>query len=272
MMSEMATGLFERAICQSGTAALSMAPKESAIADAERVGQDLFSRLGVDSVEQARALSWIEIIQSEIDAMVPREVYRPTVDNHYLSKTYYETLVGGQPSDVPLMVGATTGDYPSLRTGLQVAMPVRAEYSRAPLYVYQFTRVPAGLAKKAVPSCHGCELPYLFNYPEMFVNNYRFNLVLDPETGMKPEIADLDQDGTTGTDGDAEDILAALEWDTVDSQYADTVMTVWTNFAKTGSPNTDTLNWPAYTTGNDQLVEFGQSTVEVKGGLATAFP
>jgi para-nitrobenzyl esterase len=272
MMSERAVGLFHQAACQSGSTAFSMASKEEVIAGAEKVGEDLFTRLGVESIEQARAKSWVEIIQSEVDAMIPREVYRPTVDNYYLSKTYYETLLDGQPSDVPLLVGATAGDYPNLRSGLQAAMPLRAAHSRAPLYVYKFTRVPAGLDAKGVPSCHGCELPYLFNYPAMFVNNYRFNLVLDPATGMKPDIADLDEDGTTGTDGDNDDVLAALEWDEADDKVADTLMTVWTNFAKTSNPSTDDLTWPPYSTDNDQYVDFGQSNIEVKSTLGEAFP
>jgi para-nitrobenzyl esterase len=272
MMSEMSVGLFARAICQSGTTELSMAPKETVIADNEKVGQDLFSRLAVESLEKARARSWIEIIESEIAAAVPREVYRPTVDNHYLSKTYYDTLLAGQPSDVPLLVGSTAGDYPSLKAGLTAAMPLRAAHSQGPLYVYKHTRVPAGFAATGIPSCHGCELPYVFNYPDIFVNNYRFNLILDPATGMKPAIADLDNDGTTGTDGDADDILAALEWNDVDDEFAETLMTIWTNFAKTGSPSTDNLSWPAYTTDNDQYVEFGQSAVEAKSGLNAAFP
>lgn len=49
-------------------------------------------------------------------------------------------------------------------------------------------------------------------------------------------------------------------------------MTVWTNFAKTGNPSTNTLDWPAYSTDNDQYMEFGQSRIEVKNGLADAFP
>jgi para-nitrobenzyl esterase len=272
MMSEMAKGLFKQAICESGTTALPMAPKESVIEDAEKVGEDLFNRLGVESVAQARALTWIEIIQSELDAMVPREVYRPTVDNHYLSKTYWETLVAGQPSDVPLLIGSTAGDYPRLMTGLQQTMPLRAAYSHGPLHVYKFTRVPSGLAKRGVPSGHGCELPYLFNYPDMFLTNYNFDLVLDPATGMRPAIDDLDGDGMTGTDGDADDIRTALEWNDDDDRVADTLMTVWTQFAKTGNPSTDSLDWPAYSTERDQYVEFGQSTIEVKTGLGDAFP
>jgi para-nitrobenzyl esterase len=48
------------------------------------------------------------------------------------------------------------------------------------------------------------------------------------------------------------------------------MMTIWTNFAKTGNPSTTTFTWPAYTAANDTYAELG-TTPAAKTGLATAF-
>jgi para-nitrobenzyl esterase len=232
MASPMAAGLFHKAICMSGTAVLSpTSTNESAIAAAEAVGIDLFDRLGIASVAQARALPWTAIVQSDIDNNVSREVYRPTVDYLYTSKNFYNTIKDGQPSDVPFLVGCTSGDYPTLIEGLIFNMPFRDLYSRAPKYVYKFSRVPAEGAAQGKLVSHGAELKYLFNYPSS----------TDPT------------------------------WNTLDWQIADMTMTMWSNFAKTGNPSIAGFDWPAYTTANDTYVEIGPTETTVKTGLGAAF-
>lgn len=273
MTSPMAAGLFQKAVCQSGTSPLApTSTKESVIASAEAVGISLFTRMGITSIEQARALPWTAFVQSDIDAKVSREVYRPTVDNHYVSKTFYGTIMDGQPSDVPLMLGATSGDYPTIIKGLQENVPFRATYGKAKLFAYRFSRVPAGWASLGLASGHGGELPYLFDYPAGLVSNFQYGLVLDPSTGAKPVIGDLDGNGVTGTAGDVADILASAGWNADDSAIGETTMTLWANFARTGDPSTSALTWPAFTTTNDTYVEIGPgAAASVKTGLATAF-
>jgi para-nitrobenzyl esterase len=273
MISPMAKGLFHKAVCQSGTNAIpSDATNESLIATAEEVGKALFTRIGASSVAQARALPWTAIVQADIDNNIPRETYRPAIDNHYLSKTLYDSIRDGQENDVPLMIGATNGDYPRLRSGLREVMPFRAAHSKSKIYVYEFSRVPAGWADRGILCGHACELPYLFDHPPMFVNNYLYDLVQDPTTGMRAPIADLNGDGVSGTDGDAADILGSVHWDESDSDYALKVMTIWSNFAKTGDPSTPDLKWTPYTPDSDTYVEFGLDKIEVKTGLVRSSP
>ncbi len=273
MISPLATDLFHKAACQSGSSAIpSGTTIESSIAAAEAVGEALFMRIGASTVEEARALPWTAIVQADIDNEIPRQTYRPSIDNYYLSKTMHDAIVDGQPSDVPLLIGATNGDYPSLRAGLRDVMPFRSRYSKSPLYVYKFSRTPAGWAERGILSGHSGELPYLFNYPAMFVNNYLLDLVQDPATGGRPEIGDLNGNGITGTDGDRADILSSQGWNEDDTRFANLLMTVWTKFAATGVPDSDELSWPAYTAENDSYVEFGPANVETKTGLAEAFP
>lgn len=80
-------------------------------------------------------------------------------------------------------------------------------------------------------------------------------------------------DGVSGTMGDDDDALTSLAWSPQDTAMTQTLMTVWTNFAKTTNPNTNELTWVPYTAANDTYVEFGPAdNVAVKTGLAAAFP
>jgi para-nitrobenzyl esterase len=272
MNSPMAKGLFHKAICQSGMApADPTATNESAIAAMEAVGISMFNRLGVTSLEQARALPWTTIVQSDIAAGIPREIYRPTIDYYYMSKTYYQTLLDGLPGDVPFIVGVTDGDYPSLKAAMPAFMVQRTPYYKSKQYAYKFSRVPDGWAAMGLQSGHGGEIPYLFNFPMGLVSNYTLGLVLTP-AGTKPPIGDLNGNGISGTAGDTEDIYTSMNYGPVDDAFSDLMMTLWTNFAKTGDPSTKDLIWTPYTSASDAYLSIGPAITEVKTGLVTAFP
>src|SRR5690606_13694058 len=147
---------------------------------AEAIGSALFDRAGVTTLEEARALTWTAFIQADQDNGIPRQTYRPNVDNYYLTKTYYQNLLHGLPSDVPMMSGATSGDYASLRAALPLWLAQISDQYQSDQYVYTFSRVPDGWDALGLKSCHGCELPYLFKYPAGQVQNFLLGLVLTP--------------------------------------------------------------------------------------------
>ncbi len=270
MMSPQAAGLFHKAICQSGANVISSTGTvATSLAGMEAVGSGVFQRAGVTTLADARALPWTAIIQAETANNIPREIYRPNSDNYYLPKTYYQTMLDGMPSDVPFMVGCTSGDYASLRAGLPTFMTQRTPYYNSNQFVYRFDRLPDGWVDLGLLSVHGFELPYLFNYPLSLVQNYKLGIVVKPD-GTKPPIADLNGNGITGTAGDEEDIYASMRWSAVDDAVSETMMTMWTNFAKTGNPSITGLAWPAYTLANDTYMDISP-TPTVKTGLATAY-
>jgi len=275
MMSPLAKGLFHKAIIMAGIGPVSPADTiESSIATAEAIGEAAFRRNEVVTLEEARTLPWTAIIQADTDNNIPRETYRPNVDYYCIPDTYYNTLVNGQPNDVPLLIGCTAMDYPSIIYGMKQQMPIRSNYSSSDLFVYKFNRVPRGWNQMGLLANHGGEIPYLFNYPATFINNYYFGLILDPETSAPfPTIPDLNGNGITGKQGDAADVFISMQWGTQDMAMADKTMAIWSTFARTGNPSVPgVVEWPAYSVQNDIYVEIGQDEITIKTGLNAAFP
>jgi para-nitrobenzyl esterase len=236
------------------------------------IGQAMFTRVGASTLEAARALPWTAFTQADLDENIPRETYRPNVDYFHMDKTYGQNVTLGMPSDVPLMVGATSGDYASLRAGLPMFMTQRTPTYRSPQYVYRFSRVPDGWARMGLASVHGGELPYLFGFPQGMVNNYTMGLVVRAD-GSKPQIGDLNGNGVTGTAGDTADIEASMAWGAADAAITRHMMALWTNFAKHGRPGAEERDWPAYSLDGDAYLEIGPlESSAVRTGLATAFP
>jgi para-nitrobenzyl esterase len=280
MNSPMAGGLFHKAIVQSGASPTTplantsdtarAAARAASLAAVEAIGTAMFSRVGVSTLAEARALPWTAFVQADIDNNIPRETYRPNADRHYLPKTYAENLVDGLPNAVPLMVGVTNGDYSNLRAGLPPFLAQIAPTYQPSQFVYKFSRVPDGWAAMGLLSGHGGELPYLFNSTAGMVSNYSLNLVLLPN-GSKPPIGDLNGNGITGTAGDAVDVFTSMQWGADDVSTVNTTMTMWANFAKTGNPSLTGLAWPAYTPANDTFMEIGPTpSATVRTGLAAA--
>lgn len=262
MMSPLAKGLFHKAIIMAGIGPVSPSDTpENSVATAEAIGQAVFERNMVSTLEEARGLAWTQIIQADKDYNIPRETYRPNVDYYSIPDTYYSTLINGQPNDVPLMIGCTAMDYPSIIYGMKQQMPIRSDYGSSDLFVYKFNRVPTGWNELGLRSNHGGEIPYLFNFPATFVNNYYFGLILDPATSKPfPNVGNPN-------------VFASLKWGAEDMAMADITMNIWSNFAKFGNPSVQGLvEWPKYTTESDSYVEIGQDSVTVKTGLNTAFP
>lgn len=168
------------------------------------------------------------------------------------------------------MSGVTTGDYRDLKAALPVWLTQRSEHYQSDQYVYLFSRVPDGWRDMGLESCHGCELPYLFNHPTGMVQNFQLGLVLTPEN-TRPQIPDLNGNGMTGSGGDVRDVFASMQWGADDAAVTDLTMTMWTNFAKTGDPSTQDLVWPPYRMADEPFVEIGPGTrATVEAGLSEA--
>jgi para-nitrobenzyl esterase len=74
----------------------------------------------------------------------------------------------------------------------------------------------------------------------------------------------------TGSQGDVQDVLASASFGPEDATVADSVMTMWSNFAKLADPSTASFAWAPYTAANDTYAEIS-TLVAQKTGLLAAF-
>jgi para-nitrobenzyl esterase len=88
---------------------------------------------------------------------------------------------------------------------------------RQPAYLYYFSHRPPGPQSERLRAFHASEIAYVF-----------------------------------GT------FVWPFPWEDADKKLSDAIISYWVNFATTGNPNGGSLpKWPAYNTGDDQALEFG---------------
>jgi para-nitrobenzyl esterase len=247
MSSPLASGLFHRAIIESGSAYA--APTGSVtLEDAESMGEAAAEELGVsdepDVLAALRAASWEEIIEAAGNAGYSATL---TADGWILPDTVYNVLEQGLQNDVPLVVGANQGEVSELTTSVpRVASLMSTVSSNA--YVYVFSHVPTGWREEGCVAFHGLELPYVFGHI--------------PEGLYSPTVIYLSTLGGAKSTEPGPDEL--------DEVVAENTMTIWAQFAATGDPSVAGLvNWPAYEEATDQYLDIGY-TLEVKTGVAEA--
>ena len=238
MASPKAAGLFHRAISQSGT----LHPDTRTLASAEAIGEQLQQQLNADSLAQMRERSWLEVVQAAA-ALIPYT----NIDNHYLPYSEREAFESSAQNDVPFMFLINTNDTEEpIATVLEV-FPWMADESAAAHYAMHFSQQPAGWRERGVTAYHAAELAYLFNMPESVITHFQLGLVIDPATGQSLRIGDLNGNGVTGSLGDTEDVFTSAGFDETDDAVIERMMTMWTNFAKTGDPSIPgVLEFPLY--------------------------
>jgi para-nitrobenzyl esterase len=262
MASPQARGLFHKAISQSGT----LYPDTRSLASAEAIGTQLANNLNAATLAEMRARPWTEVV-SAAAALTPYT----NVDNHYLPTTERVSFETQSHNDVSFLIVVNANDTVDPIQTVKTVFPWMKTHSAAPHYAALFTHMPAGWRARGVTTYHGGELTYVFNAPESVVTHFLLNLVIDPATGARLVVGDLNGNGVSGTAGDGADVFASAGFDATDTTVIDTTMTMWTNFARTGNPGTAAFAWPAYTTANDSYVELG-ATPQVRSGLSTVFP
>ncbi|MBG13355.1 MAG: hypothetical protein CL553_09475 [Alcanivorax sp.] len=258
MASPEASGLFHRAISQSGT----LIPDTRSLANAEAIGSELQTNLGAASVTEMREKSWQDVVAAAA-TLVPYT----NVDNHYLPYTERVAFESGNQNDVPFMFSINANDTPDPTNTAINVFPWMAPLCSANHYATYFTHQPAGWKAQGVEAYHAAELAYVFNMPESVITHHLLGLVIDPATGDSLEIGDLNGNGVTGSQGDPADIFASAGFDATDQQVIDRMLTIWTNFAKTGDPSIDgEIEYPLYDAATESYVEIS-ADAEIKAGL-----
>ncbi|SDR99863.1 para-nitrobenzyl esterase [Halopseudomonas xinjiangensis] len=255
--SPLATGLFHKAIIQSGMGTPEHGgryPVRWTLEQNEAEGQRLIEALGLanepDIAAALRQVPWTELVTTA-DA-IGFEAY-PTIDGYYSTMGIQEAYLAGEHNDVPIIAGANSGDYPDLREGLVWYMPWMADANEADMFAYVFDHVPENWAANGTEAYHGIELVYVFDYYGSFLSHYL--LGLSGHESPTPQKYAANLPGVTA----------------VDDKISDDMRSLWAEFARTGNPSTDAINWPAYTPQSDAYLRTQQNPT-VETGLESAFP
>jgi para-nitrobenzyl esterase len=303
LVSPLTDGLFHYAIAQSPVMAGMLRPlrgEEFHVVSAERVGTKLAEKLGIpdgpDALEALRKTSREKIdkaaegLSAELGLEVLNLVCSPTVDGYVIPDHPVRMFREGRQHRVPLMTG-NTGNESTIFLPLLISSKVGLQDYRE--YVQKAFPEDAGKVLGLVSPGQAGEVRPCFDrlisakwfgawtcfmaesvgkqgLPSFL---YRFNrkppkwaarILLSDSSDA--DIPSEDLGVPHGTDvfyvfGFMEGMLG---FDDDDREFANRIITYWTNFAKTGNPNSDGVpRWPSYGGPN------GQGYIDLDGEIKT---
>ncbi len=247
MASPLAGGLFHRAIIESGGRDFdTIAPERI-----EAFGERLFHKLGTDHKDDplaaARELPWETIIDKDQELneelgsrylfMGPWHIVH---DGWFLPDTLVSMFQTGRRNQVPYLIVANKGELTGpgfliadtmIKDYLRLLNGANAADSRG--YAAIFDQVPEGRRRKGAVAAHGTELYYVFgalDNAETWANSMGESPTSREESPI-PAISDSDR------------------------AVAENMQTIWTHFARTGSPSVNGLiEWPAWECTTDKYL------------------
>jgi para-nitrobenzyl esterase len=251
LASPLAEGLFHKAIIESGS--LYMLFPGTPLEDQEAIGAQLFTKLGVRTLAEARALDWKTVEQAntelaaELDMFTPAgPVWNYTVDGFVFPESHDTVIREGNHNAVPLLAVANYGEIFDARPSAVRQIPAYMDIFHGNLkvgaesYAGVFGLVPAGWKMLGGTTGHGNELPYVFGFLDLpwAWGEMRIGAAF----GQKPPVGVTADAGITNAD----------------IQDADKVMTIWSQFMKTGNPSVkNLLDWPAWDASGDKYADIG---------------
>ncbi len=268
LASPLATGLFHRAIIQSGGCPSNLrrlrdsAPRESAESQGERFARAIGCADSSDVLACLRSKTVQEILNTlpgEASILSTAEKWDFTVDGYALPDSPGRALASGKFNTVPLIAG-TTGNEASIFTGkLNITTPaqyetfVRAlfrEKSDAVLALYPASAYPS---PKAALDALISDLSFVCPTRRFVrdVSHYQQKTFLYHFTYVTRVGA---QSGLGAFHGsEIPFVFGNLAAPTPQERaLSEAMMSYWTDFAKAGDPNAENLpHWPAYALPND---------------------
>jgi para-nitrobenzyl esterase len=267
MASPLAKGLFQRAICESGTSIRAFSTSKP-LKELEAMGEKFFAKLGVneekDPLAAARALPWEKIIETdntmtrELAMLGPEGLWDAGVDGWFLPDTPANIFKAGKQNTAPLMVCANLGEvtgpgvlvFPFLVPGY-VNMLSSVSQAGQKGYAAIFDHVPAGWKREGCISTHAMELGYVFGDWDDKAGNWFMLYFLASQSGAKSP-----DPGLTDTD----------------RKVSEEMMSMWTQFAKTGNPSVKGLiDWPVWKPDSDLYLYIAEP-LKVKSGFSKTVP
>jgi para-nitrobenzyl esterase len=247
MASPLAGGLFHRAIVESGGRIFDTSP----LGEMEAFGEKLFRKLGVDKEDDplaaVRELPWKTIIDIDQELNVemgPEYVFMGpwniVHDGWFLPDTLVNMFQTGRRNQVPYLMVSNKGELTG--PGMLIADMMIKDYLRLLTgqstansrgYAAIFDQVPENWRREGCVAAHGMELHYVFG-------------ALDDAEAWAGHF------GGYSTSGAKSKVPLISD---SDRAVAENIITIWTNFARTGNPGVKGLiEWPAWDNTTDKYL------------------
>ena len=261
-----AKGLFQRAIAESGAEFVEMnSPPMTTRRDAEHEGVKLASGMGAtqDVLKTLRAKPAIEILKATASS---DSLGSAIVDGWVLPQDVDTVYAQGKQNDVPTIVGSNANEgtalMPPVKSAARFVARVKQRYGDV---AGEFLKIyPAGSDAQAVESAYA-------SFSDEVGWEMRHWARLQTKTGHRPAYRYYFSHRPPGPQGEQLGAFHALElayvfgnfmiypfpWDDTDRKLSETIISYWTNLAKTGDPNGEGLpKWPAYNPADDNVLDF----------------
>ncbi|OGN95000.1 MAG: hypothetical protein A2Y89_03060, partial [Chloroflexi bacterium RBG_13_51_18] len=258
MASPLAKGLFHRAICESGTSTAESWWNGRPLKNLEDIGEEIFQRLGITTLEEARALPYRNFYEAN-NAIASETVgiwnaVDAAVDGWFLTDTPLNCFRAGNINAVPLICCANKGElttmFPMLIPGY-IEMLTGLEKIGVPGYACVFNQVPDTWRQEGLDSApHGLDGLYFFgdwdNSTGWWEVTYDWiNTIGYSLKSPNPRLTDTDK------------------------YISESMMNMWVHFALTGNPNIEGLiDWPVYSAASDQYL-YLDKILEIRSGFST---
>ena len=255
MASSLTRGLFHRIIAESGS------PGGKPLKELEAMGEKFFAKLGIneekDPLKAVRALPWEKIMEveqtliKELHATGRGGLWDIAVDGWFMPDEPLNIFMAGKQHRVAYILGANLGELAAgpgrYLIPAYVGLFSGARKTGVKAYAYIFDQVPSRWRQEGCPATHAMELPYVFGDWDNRTGFWSWLLNIAGPAGAKsadPGLTDAER------------------------KVSEVMMTIWTQFAKTGNPSVEGMvTWPAYEEATDQYLYFAEY-LEVKSGFS----
>ena len=279
LSSPLSTGLFQRAISESGGVfePMALAP-DWLLPGAERSGKAYAASLNATSIAELRRLPASRLLEGKAGTITHH-----VIDGFVLPRAPYDVFAQGRQIDVPTLIGSNDAEARSLMNPSDVTAATYAAGIRnafGPLPAAMFDTYPHATDVEAKTARLGFERDLRFGW-DMWTW-----AKLQSATGKQPVFYyRFTQNPPFPTNsiyaGWGPSHFAELwyvfdhldqepwRWDRTDRSLADAISSYWVNFAKTGNPNAAPLPlWPKFTEVEPNVLNLGDPlTVTHVAGL-----